>query len=529
MPTAERSSTSTISSELASRVATDPDAPFLISADSTFSYQEIDDQAKALAAALSNLGVGSDDPIALVLPAWPEFAVSVFAAAKLGTSVIPLNPRLTFQELRYMLRHSGAACAVSAEDAYGIDYLNLFEDLLVELPEFRNLVTVGKEDLWYDDRIFQWEDLLSAGQGRSLPVVTPPPTPDDLFAIIYTPGTTGKPKGVELTHCNLLHAAGGSADATGLVPGDVVDGVTAPFHVSGLGPGLLGTMLGGAALVLHENIDAATALELADRHGTTVHYCAPALFPSELHEIECRGQRPAKIRLCVASGGTVGDDLVGRIEEGFGVPLLNAYSLTEASSTVAITRPDDPPEKRRFTVGRALADTSIRITDENGTVLPEESVGEICIQGPGVMRGYCRQPRLTAAALDEDGYFHTRDIGMLDEDGFLHLLGRSDEVVVRGGYPVHPAEVEDRLTAHPAVERAVVVGVQDEALGEAVCACVVCVEGGIVTEDELRDWAAVTLAEYKLPDLVRFMDDLPLTGSAQIWRLELARRVREEV
>ena len=522
----ERSPNHTISSILALRATRDPGGAFLLADDASVSFGEIDDRSDALAASLANLGVEPGDRIALLLPPWPEFAVSVFAAAKLGATIVPLNPRLTLPELRYMLRHSGAACAVTAENAYGTDYLHLFEDLLVELPELNHLVTVGEEDLWYDDRVFQWEDLLSAGMGRDFR--THVANPEDPFAIVYTSGTTGKPKGVELTHRGLIHAARETAAAARLAPGDVVVGISALFHVFGLGPGLLGTLLGGATLVLHDGLDALQTLELAERHGATVHCGVPTLFAKELHHIRERGGPPGTLRLCLASGAPVRDDLARGIERTFGVPLLIAYSLTEASSTLAIGRLDDPSDKRTLTVGRAVAGTHLRVTEEDGENLPTESVGEIRVRGPGVMRGYYRQPRETEAVTDAEGYLRTGDIGMVDEGGFLHIVGRREDVMIRGGSNVHAREVEDRLLAHPAVERGAVVGISDDILGEAICACVVRVEGGVVNERELRSWCALALAEYKVPDLVTFMEDLPLTGTGKVWRHELARRVSAE-
>lgn len=522
----ERSPNLTISSILALRATRDPGAAFLLAADNKVSFGDVDDQSDALAASLANLGVEPGDRIALLLPPWPEFAVSVFAAAKLGATIVPLNPRLTLPELRYMLRHSGAACAVTAENAYGTDYLHIFEDLLVELPELNHLVTVGEEDLWYDDRIFQWEDLLSAGLGRDFRAH--PARARDPFAIVYTSGTTGKPKGVELTHQGLIHAAGETAAAARLDAGDVVVGISALFHAFGLGPGLLGTLIGGSTLVLHDGVDAEGTLELADRHGATVHCGVPTLFARELPHIRERGGAPGTLRLCLASGAPVRDDLARRIERTFGVPLLIAYSLTEASSTLAIGRPEDPPGKRTLTVGRPVADTDLRVTEEDGEDLPPESVGEIRVRGPGVMRGYYRQPRETAAATDSQGYLRTGDIGMIDEEGFLHIVGRREDVIIRGGSNVYAREVEDRLAAHPAVERGAVVGISDEILGEAICACVVRMEGGVVTGSELRSWCALALAGYKVPDLVTFMEDLPLTGTGKVWRHELARRVSAE-
>lgn len=525
-PLVEHSPKPTISSTLTHRATRDPGAPFLLTGDSVLTYAEVENQAEALAASLAGLGVQAGDRIATVLPTWPEFAVTVFTAAKLGAIVVPLNPRLPRIELRYMLRHSGAACAVTAEDAFGNDYLQLFEDLLEELPELGHVVTVGEEDLWYDDQIFQWEDLLSAGVGRDFEAR--PASPDDTFAIVYTAGTTGKPKGVELTHRNLLHAAAATSEATGLAPGDVVVGISALFHVFGLGPGLLGTLLGGASLVLADGADEVKTLDLAERLQATVHYGVPTMFAREIREIERRGRRPETIRLCLASGAPLTDELARSVEAFFRAPVLGAYSLTETASTLAVSRPEDPPDKRIFTLGRPIADTAVRVTDDDGDEFPPESVGEIRVRGPGVMRGYHRQPGATSAAMDSHGYLRTGDLGMVDEDGYLYLLGRREDVVSRDGFNVYPGEIEDRLAAHPAVDRAAVVGVADEILGEAICACVVRVEGGVVTAKEIRDWCAITLAEYKVPDLVTFMEDLPQTRTGKVWRIELARLVSAE-
>src|SRR5690606_2837387 len=205
-----------------------------------------------------------------------------------------------------------------------------------------------------------------------------------------------------------------------------------------------------------------------------------------------------------------------------------AYSLTETASTVAITRPEDPEEKQLFTVGRPLEGTEIRVLGLDGEVLPVESLGEIAVRGPGVMKGYYRQPGETAQVKERDGFFRTGDLGMVDEDGYVHVVGRRKELIIRGGFNVYPREVEDRIQAHPAVLDVAVVGMPHEVLGEAVCACIVPVEGAIVTGEEIREWCRGALADYKVPDLVRFFDSLPLTGSGKVRRVELARMVSAE-
>lgn len=500
---------------------------FLLFNDRRFSYAQILQKSEALAAALHELGIGAGDRIAIDLPNWPEFIISMLATARLGATMVPLNPRYTVPELQYMLRHSEAAVVIGAENFEGTDYLQLFESLLGSLPDLQYVVTVGEEDLWYDDRIYQFEDLLSSGESREVPPVTIDPA-EDIFAILYTSGTTGKPKGVALTHQNLLSAAAATVDAIRLEPQDVVFGIATVFNVFGLGPGILGTMLAGASLVLQEQFNASEALELIERHRVTVHYGVPTAYVTEIRAAERSRRDLSSLRAGIVAGAPISDEVLRRIRQEFCPNLCVAYSLTETASAIAMTRPEDPPDKQLYTVGRPFEGSEIRTLDLDGTVLPEESLGELAVRGPGVMKGYYRQPGETAHAFDADGFFLTGDLGMIDEDGYVHIVGRRKELIIRGGFNVYPREVEDRLQAHPAVLEAVVVGVPDEVLGERVCACVMPVEGAIITGDEIKEWCRAALADYKVPDLVRFFDAFPLTGSGKIRRIELARMVSAE-
>src|SRR5688572_23981831 len=221
MALGERFTGRSVAEVLQIQAAESPDATFLVYQDRRFTFSQVDARATALAAALAELGVEKGDRIAIDLPNWPEFVISMFAAAKLGAVIVPLNPRYTTPELQYMLRHSEAAVVITAENFGGIDYLQLFEGFLSSLPDLQYLVTVGEEDLWYDDRIYQFEDLISSGSGDAFPEATINPD-EDLLAIMYTSGTMGKPKGVGLTHTNLLSASVATVDALGVTPDDVV-------------------------------------------------------------------------------------------------------------------------------------------------------------------------------------------------------------------------------------------------------------------------------------------------------------------
>jgi fatty-acyl-CoA synthase len=527
----ERAERMTVASALAARATTDPERPFLLHATGPVGFATVDAQAESLAAALAGFGIEPGDRIALILPSCPEFVVTLFAAAKLGAQVVPLNPRLAVSELQYLLRHSESVCAVTIEQYGGLDYLQLFEEIMPQLPELQYLVTVGDEDLWYDDRIFQFEDLLSAGAGRDFASGPVQSDPEACFALLYTSGTSGKPKGVELSHANLLSAAAGTARGVELVPDDRLVGISALFHVYGLTAGLLSSVLAGSSIVLQDESDAPATLEAAASWAATVHFGIPTLFVRELGLLSQGAELPRALRLAVVAGAPVPDGLVLALSEQFGVPVVTGYSLTETASTVCSSVPGDPAVKRRFTVGRPLPGTHIRIADPesaSGGDLPVESVGEIRVKGPGVMLGYYRQPRRTAEAFDDQGYFRTGDLGLVDEDGYLHLVGRTKDVIIRAGFVVYPRVLESRVEAHPAIQEAAAVGVPDELLGEAVCACVVPVEGAIVNAQEIVDWCRETLADELVPDSVRFVDSLPRTATGQVRRVELARSVKAE-
>jgi fatty-acyl-CoA synthase len=527
MALAERFAGHTVDGCLRARAEEDPGHSFLVLGSRQCTYGEVLSRSEALAASLYELGIEAGDRVALTLPNWPEFVIAAFAASRLGAIIVPLNPKYTTPELQYMLRHSEAAAVITAENFDGVDYLARFEGFLTSLPDLQYVVSVGEEDLWYDDRIYQFEDLLSSGEGRSFP--EPNLDPDrDLFAILYTSGTMGKPKGVALTHSNLVGTAALSADAIALDRSDVVFGITSLFNVFGLGPGVIGTAMAGAKLVLQERHDPTEALAIIEREEVTVHHGVPTTFLMEMREPGRAERDLSSLRTGIIAGAPVGEEVVSRIQREFVPGIQVAYGLTETGSTVAVTRPDDPPGKQVSTVGRPLEGVEIRVHDLDGTLLPIESVGELVVRGPGVMQGYYRQPTDTRSVLSEDGFFQTGDLGMIDEEGYLHLLGRRKEMIIRGGYNVYPREVEDRLHAHPAVLQVAVVGLPDEILGEISCACVIPVEGAIITGEEIKDFCREALADYKVPDLVRFLDDFPMTGSGKVRRIELSRMIAAE-
>jgi fatty-acyl-CoA synthase len=501
---------------------TAPERALATDGERTWTYRQVDADASALAAALAELGLGRGDRIAVTLPNGVEWIVAVLAAAKLGAVVVPVSPTLNVHDLRYQLRHAEVSAVVTIEKWGGVDFLQRFEELLGDLPELQYVVTVGDEDLWYDDRIFQWADLVSSGAGRSIPR---PPVYDDAadLAVMYTSGTMGKPKGVQLSHRALVENAMRTAQALGVSADDRV--MTAVAFSAAFGfSAILGAMVSGATIVLQPAFDAAGALALIAAERVTVLHGVPTQYHLLMREEAFHPSTVASLRTGLMAGSSVAESLVRKVRRWCDV--LVAYGLTETGAVVTITRPTDSDVTRRETVGGPLPGVEVMAMDlMTGQLHGPEAVGEIAVRGSNLMRGYLRMPTETAKVHTSDGFFLTGDLGIIDEDGTVRILGRRQETISRGGTQLYPRELEDRLRTHPAVDDVCVIGVPHDVMGELVCACIVAVEGAVITGDEIKRFARDTMAADKVPDLVRFFDTFPMTGSGKVKRRELARAI----
>ncbi|MFI5242580.1 MAG: class I adenylate-forming enzyme family protein [Gemmatimonadales bacterium] len=510
----------TLERVLAARTGEHPERTVLVADGRALTYAQVNAKAAALAAALAELGIGAGDRIAIVMPNWPEWVISLLAASKLGATVVPVNPRLSYHELKYQLRHAEVSVVVALERHHGVDYLQMFEDMIAELPDLLYLITVGGEELWYDDRIFQFEDLVSSGAGRGIPAVDIDDAQD--LALMYTSGTMGKPKGVRLSHRAIVETAQHTGELLEMEPADRVLAAVPFFTLFGLGV-LIETLAAGATLVLQDEFDAVRAVALLQQERVTVMHGVPTMYQLIMRAPSFDAAAFPRLRTGIVAGA-VSEELVRRIRRWCNVQL--SYGLTETGPTMTMTRFGDPAEKRLTTVGRALPGVEIKAVDVvTGALHGPEAVGELAVRGPNVMQGYVRMPTETARSFSPEGFFLTGDLGIIDEEGYVRIVGRRRETIVRGGFRIYPREVEDQLRAHPAVDDVCVIGIPHDILGELVCACVVPVEGAVITGGELKAFARDTVAEYKFPDLVRFFDAFPMTGSGKVRRRELERMV----
>ena len=457
---------------LSATVARQPDAVALRIGEARMTYRELDQVTAATAGWLRHRGVGPGDRVAVLLPNVPAFVAVYEALMRLGAVMVPLNPLFTARELEYFLEDSGARVLWAMPGLPAVDEVAGNVDVEVVTLD---LEAVGRE---------------CAAEGIAPVTEITPRDPDDDAVLLYTSGTTGRPKGARLTHTNLRSNAMATATGLGrLGPDDVVFAALPMFHVFGLSVVLNGAVFAGSALSLMPRFEAADF---------------------------------SRLRMPLSGGASLPVETLRAAEKLFGVPVLEGYGLSE-NAGACFFNPVDAPT-RPGTVGRPVDGFEFRIVAMDGTEVPEEDLetsGELRIRGEGIMAGYWGRPEDTEAAFDEDGWFRTGDIARRDEAGYVMIVDRLKDVIIRGGMNVYPREVEEVLYEHPDVVEAAVVGVPDERLGEEIAAFVSLAPGSAVTGEELRAFAAERLARYKRPREVTVLDGLPKNATGKILRREL--------
>jgi long-chain acyl-CoA synthetase len=484
-----------------------PDAPALLHEGGRITYAELDRRSDAVAAALTARGVGAGEPVALHLPNLPEFPIAYFGILKAGGVVVPMNILLRAHEVAYQLADSGARTLIAWAGAAD-------EAAKGAAEAGAELYVVGSPAA--GARSF--DELLS-------PVPDPLPLcdrdPGDVAAIVYTSGTTGVPKGAELTHFQLYM----NADIPGRIfeirPDDVVLTALPMFHVYGMSSAMNLGLRFGAALSLVPRFTAEKVLAAVERDRATVFDGVPTMFVALLLDAERHRHDTSSLRICISGGDSIPATVLQRFEEEFGVPILEGYGMTETASTITFN--PSPDNRRAYSVGQPVWGVEVQIWDEEDRPLPpgRTHVGELVVRGYPTMRGYHGHPAATAESF-RGGWFHTGDLGYADADGFLYLVDRKKDLIIRGGYNVYPREIEQILYRHPAIREAAVVGVPDERLGQEVKAFVVPRAGRAPEVEEIIGFCRARLAAYKYPRLVELRDSLPLTGAGKVLKRDLA-------
>ncbi|MFJ8739523.1 long-chain fatty acid--CoA ligase [Embleya sp. NPDC127516] len=498
-----------------SRLAT-PDTACLIHQGTPITYRELDDLSSRFARGLRAKGLGRGDVLAISLPNVPEFVVAYFGALKAGVTLMPLNPLLKATEIAYHLTDSGArtliAFDVFAAEALGaaaavpgtaVYTVNLVEGTAVpqDTLAFALLLPDGPPD-----------------RAESLHGDIEPTSSDDTAVLLYTSGTTGRPKGAELSHFQLYQNCTVSGDLFGLFPGDVSIGALPLFHVYGLSGVLNVCVRYGGTLSLVLRFEAQSVLDQMARDGVSVIVGVPTMYVALL-AADRTGLDLSRLRVGSSGGASMPGEVIREFEEAFGVVILEGYGLSESASTATFNRADD---RRVLSVGKPIWGVELRVADPDDLPLPPgaEHVGEILLRGHNIITRYRDDPEATAEAF-RNGWFHTGDLGYLDKDGFLFVVDRKKDLVIRGGYNVYPREVEEVLYTHPAIAEAAVVGRPDERLGEEVVAVVALRPGEAADPDEIVAFCKERMAAYKYPRVVRILDELPKGPSGKIMKKEL--------
>jgi len=459
------------------------------------SYRDLDELSARVASWLAGRGITPGDRVGLMAPNTLEFVELYYGILRAGAVVVPMNPLFKSREVSYHLSDSGAALAFAwhgVADQAAEGARSAGTDLVIIEPSG-----------------------LAETLARSDPVpAVADRAPSDTAVILYTSGTTGQPKGAELTHANLIsNIEVTRTTLLGLRPADVMLGALPLFHSFGQTVVMGCAIATGGCLTLLPRFDPVRALEIIKRDQVTVLAGVPTMYTAILHSAGGSAGDVASLRLCVSGGAAMPVELMRAFEKQFDCMILEGYGLSETSPVASFNHPDR--ERKPGTIGQAIAGVEMRVQNGEGDPLPPGEIGEIAIRGDNVMKGYWRRPRETAEAM-AGGWFRTGDLGLVDPEGYFSIVDRKKDMIIRGGLNVYPREVEELLYEHPAVAEAAVIGVPDQMLGEEVAALVRLKPGASADPAELRDHVKRQLAAYKYPRQVWIVDELPHGDTGKI-------------
>jgi long-chain acyl-CoA synthetase len=489
--------TLSIASTLADSATRYPERPAVVIGDRTLTYAELWQQALQYAGALRAHGIGVGDRVALLLPNTEHFPLSYYGALALGAVAVPVHALLKAEEIAFVLSDAGAALLVCATALQGEG---------AKGAELAGVRLVAPEDL---------------ATGAAIDALVPR-QPLDTAVVLYTSGTTGKPKGAEISHLNaVMNCNVAAMNCFDIGPGDIVLGCLPLFHTFGQTCTMNTGFRAGATVVLLPRFDGAEALRLLVDEACTLFMGVPSMYVALLAAARTSERRPA-LKMAISGGAALPEVLLEEFQEVFGCAVFEGYGLTETAPIASFNQKGAVP--RPGTVGTAVwgVDVEVARAELEGAIelLPRGELGELVIRGHNVFTGYLNDPGATAAAI-VDGWFRTGDLGTKDADGYLRIVDRKKDMVLRNGYNVYPRDVEEVVLRHDAVGQVAVIGIPDAVVGEEVAAVVVLAEGAALSETELVDWAKERLASYKYPRRVFFADALPLGPSGKVLKREL--------
>lgn len=478
-----------------------PDHPAIRFEDRTITYSALNRLVDECAAGLRGLGLKAGDFCILMMPDTPNWPIAYYAIAKVGAAVVPVNPVYRQRELAHIFRDSGATAFVGHSD-----YLAEAGPVLDTLPAITVRVADGKEK---PEGFIAFNDCFIEGASFE----TWPTEPDDPWIIMYTSGTTGLPKGAVLTHHNLMSDAKAVAAVRHTEPKDVVFSVLPLFHCYGQTHSLNISIYLGLTIRMWSRFDADEVYAAIEEEDRCILYAVPTMVNRLVELAAVRPPRRSGLRFCISGGASLPVEILHRFEKAFHATIYESYGLTECAPT-CVENPFGRTTKPG-SIGLPIPPFRARIVDENDRDLPAGEVGELLIQGPGVMKEYLHQPAATEETL-RGGWLHTGDLARMDEEGYIYIVDRKKEMIIRGGYNIYPREIEEVLYTHGDVVEAAIIGVPNVDLGEEVAAVVALRSGSTTTADELRAFVRERVAPYKYPRIIKILDELPKTSTGKI-------------
>lgn len=501
-----------------------------------WTWQEVRDRAERVACGLLRLGLQPGDRVGIWAPNCAEWLLMQFGAAKAGLILVTINPAYRRSELEHALNKVGCKALVLAPSFKSSDYIAILRELAPELshaapgglrsarlPHLRVAVRLGTEA---STGLLNFDDLLAdpdAAEIGRVEEIGAALSFDDPVNIQFTSGTTGQPKGATLTHHNIVNNGYFAGESIGLAPGDRLCVPIPLYHCFAMVACNLSALTHGATLVYpNDGFDPQRVLEAIEAERCTVLYGVPTMFIAELAHPEFARYDLSSLRTGVMGGSPCPAEVVLQVIERMHLPAMTiGYGMTETSPVSFQGRHTDPLERRVSSVGRVHPYVEVKVVDANGRIVPRGRPGELCVRGYSVMRGYWEDPERTAEVIDAAGWMHTGDLAVIDDEGWCDIVGRSKDVVIRGGENIYPREVEEFLHRHPQVQDVQCVGVPDAKFGEELCACVIAVAGASLVEADLRAFCEGEIARYKVPRYFCFVESFPMTVTGKVQKFVL--------
>jgi fatty-acyl-CoA synthase len=509
-----------------------------------WTWQELTERVEALAAGFIALGLEPGARIGVWSLNRPEWTLTQFAAAKAGLILVTINPAYRLSELEFALAKVGCAAIVTATAFKTSNYMEMLNTLLPELaqskagelhaarlPQLRAVIQIGGPAF---PGTIPFEDVARMGGARhreALAALAKTLQFDDAVNIQFTSGTTGSPKGVTLTHHNILNNGYFVGRAMRLTEKDRICIPVPLYHCFGMVMGNLAAVTSGAAMVYPgEGFDPLATLQTVAQEKCTTLYGVPTMFIAELDHPEFAKFDLSLLRTGIMAGAPCPVEVMRRVNEQMNMREVTiAYGMTETSPVSFQSATDDPEERRVSTVGRIHPHVEVKVIDPEGRVVPRGERGELCTRGYSVMLGYWDEPEKTADVLDAGGWMHTGDLAVIDAEGYCNIVGRIKDMVIRGGENLYPREIEEFLYRHPKIQDVQIFGVADDRYGEELCAWIRIRSGETLTSEEIRAFCQGQIAHNKIPRYVEFVDEFPMTVTGKIQKFLMREAVESKL